>query len=179
MSLTRKQKEHSVNKVQESISAASSVVFLAYNGLTVEEVNELRGNLHAIGGSMRVVPKRLLKIALHNIKLDFDPTAHAGQLAVVWGDDAVAPAKTLNAFVQKRQEKIRFLAGTLEGNMLSLEEVTSLSKLPSRDELIANLVSVIAGPTRGLVTVLSGIPRRAVRVLRAIAEQKGSANSTA
>jgi|SRR3990167_2951764 len=175
MSLTRKQKEHSVNKVQESISAASSVVFLAYNGLTVEEVNELRGNLHAIGGSMRVVPKRLLKIALRNIKLDFDPTAHAGQLAVVWGDDAVAPAKTLNAFVQKRQEKIRFLAGTLEGNMLSLEEVTSLSKLPSRDELIANLVSVIAGPTRGLVTALSGIPRNMVQVLKVIADQKQNA----
>lgn len=175
MPLTRKQKKHSVNKVQESISAAASVVFLAYNGLTVEEVNELRSNLHAAGGGMRVVPKRLLKIALRNIKLDFNPTEHAGQLAVVWGDDAVAPAKTLNAFVQKHQKKIRFLAGTLAGNMLSLEEVTSLSKLPSRDELLANLVSIIADPTRGLVTVLSGVPRHAVQVLKAIADQKQNA----
>ena len=119
--------------------------------------------------------KGLVKMARRIIKLDFDPTAHAGQLAVVWGDDAVAPAKTLNAFVQKRQEKIRFLAGTLEGNMLSLEEVTSLSKLPSRDELIANLVSVIAGPTRGLVTALSGIPRNMVQVLKVIADQKQNA----
>lgn len=175
MSLTRKQKEHSVNKVQESISAAASVVFLAYHGLTVEELNELRGNLRAAGGGMRVVPKRLLKIVLHNLKLDFNPTAHAGQLAVVWGDDAISPAKTLNAFVQKRQEKIRFLAGLLEGNMLSLAEVTSLSRLPSRDELLANLVCVIAGPARGLVTVLSGVPRRAVQVLKAIADQKQNA----
>lgn len=149
-----------------------SVVFVSYDNLNVEEIGELRASLHKAGGGMRVIPKRLLKIALSNIKLDFDPTAQEGQLAVVWGDDAVAPAKTLNEFAQGHEEKIHLLAGTLEGGILSLEEVTALAKLPSRQELIGQLVSVIAGPARGLVTVLSGVQRNTVQVLKAIADQK-------
>ena len=172
MARTRQQKEQSISNIQENVSAAASVVFLAYDSLTVAEVSELRDNLAEAGGGMRVISKRLLKIALSNIKLDFDPTEHEGQLAVVWGDDTVAPAKTLNTFAEEHKEKIRFLAGTLEGSLLSLEEVTKLAHLPTRQELLGQLANVLAGPARGLVTVLSGVQRSTVNVLKAIADQK-------
>jgi len=174
MALTRQQKEKSVSEVQEAVVSATAVVFAAYDGLTVAEVSELRGNLAETGGGMRVIPKRLLKIALSNIKLDFDPTEHEGQLAVIWGDDTVAPAKTLNTFAKGHEGKIRFLAGTLEGNLLSIEEVTKLAHLPTRQELLSQLLSVLAGPTRGLVTVLSGAQRSMVQVLAAIRDQRST-----
>lgn len=172
MSLSRQQKEQGINEVQESMSSAVSVVFVSYDNLNVEEISELRASLHEAGGGMRVIPKRLLKIALSNLKLDFDPTQQEGQLAMVWGDDAVAPAKTLNEFALQHEEKISLLAGTLEGNILSLEEVTALAILPSRQQLLGQLVSVIASPARGLVTVLSGVQRKTVQVLQAIKDQK-------
>lgn len=171
MSLTRQQKERSVSATQKNITSATSVVFISYDGLTVDEANELRTALHAENSGMRVIPKRLLKIVLSNIKLDFDPKEHAGQIAVVWGSDAVAPAKVLNTFA-KDHDSIKLLAGTLEGNMLSLAEVTFLSKLPSHEELLGQLVRVLSGSARGLVSVLSGVQRNTVQVLKAIANQK-------
>lgn len=172
MPLTRQQKEQRIAEVEAGVSGATSVVFVAYNALTVAEVNELRDNLFTAGGTLRVIPKRLLKIVLGTLKVDFDPLAHEGQLAVVWGSDAVAPAKALSTFAAKHAEKIRLLSGTLEGNLLTLEEVTALAQLPTREQLLGQLAFVLAGPARGLVTVLSGVQRDTVRVLQAIADQK-------
>lgn len=172
MSLTRQQKEKRVSETQKNIASATSVVFISHDRLTVDEANELRTALHAEGGGMRVIPKRLLKIVLSNTKLGFDPKEHAGQIAVVWGDDAVAPAKVLKTFAEEHEEKIRLLAGTLAGNMLSLEEVTALSELPSRAELLGQLVGVLSGSARGFVLVLSGVQRNTVQVLKAMADQK-------
>ena len=174
MAQTKEQKEQQIKEVEASVTEATSVVFIAYDRLTVSEVEELRASLGEAGGSMRVVPKRLLKIAAANSKIDFDPTAHEGQVAVVWADDAVAPAKTLSAFAKEHDDAVRLLAGTLEGNVLSVEEVSALAKLPSKQELLGQLVSVFAGPTRGLVTVFSGVQRNTVNVLKAIADQKES-----
>jgi large subunit ribosomal protein L10 len=175
MPLTRQQKEQRVKEVKDSMAAATSVVFVSFDGLTVEEMNELRDRLHQAGGALRVISKRLLKLALNDASSGFDPIASEGQLAVAWGTDAVAPAKVLNTFAEQHAERIHLLAGTLEGNALSLEEVSVLAKLPSRQELLGQLASVMAGPARGLVTVLSGVQRSCVIVLKAIADQKQNA----
>lgn len=172
MPLTRIQKEQAVKEISDALPAATSVVFVGFNGLTVTDVNELRNKLYASGGHMRVMPKRLLAIALKNAKLEFDPNAQEGQLAVVWGTDVVTPAKIMYEFAQQKKDVIRLLAGVLEGNTLSFEQVTSLAQLPGREQLLAQLVSVLAGPARGLVQVLSGVPRSLVYVLQAVKENK-------
>lgn len=171
MPLTRQQKEQIVQEVGDNINAATSVVFVAYDGLTVPDVNELRDKLHASGSRMRVMPKRLLKLVLTNTKLDWDPISQEGQIAVIWGSDTVAPAKVMYEFA-KGKETIRLLAGALEKNMLSLEEVTSLAQLPGRQELLAMLVGTLAGPMSGLVRVFSGTQRQVVYVLQAVKDKK-------
>ncbi|HLD25598.1 MAG TPA: 50S ribosomal protein L10 [Candidatus Andersenbacteria bacterium] len=172
MPLTRQQKETSVKEVETSLSGATAVVFVAYDGLTMSDFNTLRTALHATGGSIRVVPKRLLKIALANVNLPFDPLAATGQVAVAWGSDTVAPAKAIHDFAKDHAENIQLLAGALEGELLTLEQVINLAKLPSRDQLLGQLLSVMVGPVRGLATVLSGAQRSLVQVLAAIQEKK-------
>jgi large subunit ribosomal protein L10 len=174
MPKTRQQKEQRVAEVQQGMAEATAVVFVAYSGLTVTEMNELRSQLHATGGTLQVVPKRLLKIALSALNIDFDPKAHEGQIAIAWGNDAVAPAKTLSKFAEDHAEKVRLLSGTLDGTLLNVKEVTSLAKLPTREQLLGQLASVMVGPTRGLVTVLSGAQRSLVRVLQVIADNKAA-----
>jgi large subunit ribosomal protein L10 len=172
MPLTRIQKEQAVKEVSEALPAATSVVFVGFDGLTVTDVTELRDKLYASGGRMRVMPKRLLAIALKNAKIEFDPGTHDGQMAVVWGTDVVTPAKIMYDFAKQKKDTLRLLAGVLEGNTLSLEQVTSLAQLPSREQLLAQLVGVLAGPMRGLVSVMSGVPRSLVYVLQAVKDQK-------
>jgi len=171
MSLTRQQKEERVAEVSEQLTKATSVVFMSYDGMTVDEAEELRDALFAEQSMMRVVPKRLLRLALQQAKIDFDPTGIEGQVAIISGQDAVAPAKVLYTFA-KAHQAVKLLAGSLEGKVLSLEEVTSLAQLPSRQELLAKFVYVLAGPMRGLQTVLTGAQRDLVYALAAIAEKK-------
>lgn len=174
MPLTRIQKEQAVKEINEALPAATSVVFVGFSGLTVTDVNELRSKLYASGGRMRIMSKRLLALALKNSKIDYDPATHDGQMAVVWGSDIVAPAKIMYDFAQQKKDVLRLLAGVLEGNTLSLEEVTSLAQLPGREQLLAQLVGVLASPMRGLVSVMSGVPRSFVYVLQSIKDQKGT-----
>jgi len=171
MPLTRQQKENTVAKTQEDITGAVSSVFVSFDGLSLADINELRNNLYDAGCRLRVIPKRLLKLVLQNAKLEFDPVSHEGQMAVVWGPDAVAPAKILQTFA-KTHDTIQLRAGVLEGEVIALEQVLALAKLPSREELLGQLVGTIAGPMRGFVTVLSGVQRNMVYVLSAIKDKK-------
>lgn len=174
MALTRQQKEQAVQEVSEALPQAASVVFVGFDGLTVTDVNDLRSKLYDVGARMRVMPKRLLKIALKNAKLEYDPSTHDGQMAVVWGTDTVTPAKIMYDFAKQKKDVLRLLAGVLEGKTLSLEEVTSLAQLPSREQLLAQLVGVLAGPARGFVQVLSGVPRSLVYVLQAVKDKQSN-----
>ncbi len=173
MALTREQKEQTVTETTEALSGAVSYVFVSYDALTVADVEDLRVKMGEADVSLRVLPKRLLKIVCQNVELPFDPTTTEGQLAVAWSSDAVAPAKILNEFIEDH-DNLQLVAGAMEGSLLSLEEVKALAKLPSREELLAKLVGTLAGPMSGTVRVFSGVQRSAVYVLTAIKEQKES-----
>ena len=136
---------------------------------------ELRNKLFEAGCDMRVVPKRLLKIALTGANISFNPMEHTGQMAVISGKDGVSPAKVLFAFA-KGKENLRLVAGLLDGKEITAADVIALAKLPSKQELLGQLVGVLSGPMRGMVQVLSGVPRGAVYVLQAIADQKSLIN---
>lgn len=173
MALTRQQKEQRVTKTAEDIADATAMVFMAFDGLDVDDAEELRDKLHAEGVKMRVLPKRLLRLVLTQLKVEFDPTAHEGQLAVLWGSDAVAPARILHTFA-KTHESVKLLAGTLEGEVLELAQVQALATLPSREQMLGLLVATLAAPISGLQTVLNGVQRQTVYVLTAIAKQKNA-----
>ena len=172
MALTRQQKEGLVQDVAGHVSEALASVFVAFDGITLEDMTALRDELYAAGCKMQVVPKRLLKLALQKSDLPYDPTGEDGQIALVWGTDPVAPAKILHGFAKKHADNMRLASGVLEGGVLSSEEVLALAKLPSREQLLGQLVSVLAGPMRGFAGVLSGVPRSYVYVLQAIVDSK-------
>ncbi|MDP3997245.1 MAG: 50S ribosomal protein L10 [bacterium] len=171
MSLTRQQKEQRVAEGSQALSEAVSVVFMSYDALGVKDMEELRAKLFEQGIKMRVMPKRLMKLVLDKAKIDFNPVPQAGQMAILWGNDAIAPAKVLNEFAKKR-DNIQMVAGIMESKLLSADEVKALALLPGRQELLGQLVGTIAGPIRSFVSVLSGVQRNTVYVLSAIRDQK-------
>ncbi|MBI4022079.1 MAG: 50S ribosomal protein L10, partial [Candidatus Andersenbacteria bacterium] len=172
MPLTRQQKEMRVQDTQQDLAAAVSIVFTTFDGLTVAEMTDLRTQLAEAGGGLRVLPKRLLQIVLKNLALDLKPRATAGQLAVAWGSDDIAPARTLNVFAKAHAGKLQLLAGVLTGQILSLEEVTTLAALPSREQMLSQLLNVMNGSARSLAAVLAAVPGDFVRTLHAIASLK-------
>lgn len=172
MPLTRQQKEERVATTSADLKEAVSCVFIGYDGLNVTDLEELRDLLHKENARLRVLPKRLLRLVMQKIALDFDPTAVAGQIAVVWGNDAIAPAKVLHQFAKTRSEILWIVAGAMEGTLLEQKQVIALAQLPGREQLLGQLANVIASPMRGLVMTLSGVQRNFVYALKAVADKK-------
>lgn len=174
MALTRQQKEDRVAKAEKMVSEATSIVFLSYDGLTVEDSETLRDQLSEQGARLRIMPKRLLKLVMDRANVAFNPVEQAGQIAFAWGSDAIAPAKVLFGFA-KKHDNVKIVAGVMEGRVLTGSEVQQLATLPGRDELRAQLVGTIAGPIRGFVSVLAGTERNFLYALSAIRDKKQAA----
>ncbi|MEI8143151.1 MAG: 50S ribosomal protein L10 [Candidatus Berkelbacteria bacterium] len=173
MAKTREQKGKSLLSLDESLESAKSAVLIDYRGLKVKETEELRNLLRAKNVSMHIVKNSLVKIALKKKGIEIDEGIFKKPVAIAFSlEDEVAPAKEIVLFA-KKHEAVEILAGILENKMISASTVTMLSRLPSKDQLRAQLVGTIAAPLNGLVNVLSGNLRGLINVLSAYSKAKG------
>lgn len=157
-----------VDIIKEKISRAKSVAVVNYEGTTVNDQVKLRSELKTVGGEMLVTKNTLIDIAAGKGKLTDSLT---GMNALVLSyEDAVSALKKLFAF-HKETEKLDIKQGLYEDKVLSASEVEQLSQLPSKDELIAILISRLQGPAFGMVNVLKAGQRNLVQVLHAISEK--------
>lgn len=174
MPKTKGQKQAILKKLEDSVKRAKSIIFTNFDALQVKENEELRQKLRAENGEYYVAKKTLLDIALRDSKVEgLDIKKLDGKTAIVFSyDDEVAAARVIDKFREGREEKINFVGGILENNLLSKEEVEYLAKLPSKQELYAKIVGSINAPVSGFVNVLAGNIRGFVNVLKAIEEKK-------
>lgn len=173
MPKTKEQKKQAVQDIKEQLDRAKSVVFADFQGLKVNEIEELRSKCHDQNIGYVVAKKTLLRIALKEAGLkDIEPKDVPGSLATVFGfEDEVAPARILAEFA-KGHEALEIKAGILEGRLVDADEIIRLSKLPSKVELYAKVVGSINAPISGFVNVLAGNLRALVYAFNAIKESK-------
>ncbi len=173
MTKTRQEKEKIVKNLVEKLKAMKSVVLANYFGLKVNEVDELRSKLKKEGGEYLVVKKTLLKIALEETGINgVDLKKFEGGIALAFGfEDEILPAKILYEF-RKKHEALEIFGGFLGNKFLEKEEIISLAKLPTKNELINQLIASIRGPIFGLINVLSSPLRSFTYILKAIQQAK-------
>lgn len=160
--------QQQVELMKDKVARAKSAVVVEYSGTSVNDQTQLRTALKKTGGEIVVTKNTLIDIAFGKGKLT---DSLNGMNAVVFSfQDEVATIKELFKF-HKDTEKLTIKQGMLADKVLSIEEVESLSKLPSKNELIATLISRIKGPSYGLVNVLNAGPRNLVYALQAIAKK--------
>jgi large subunit ribosomal protein L10 len=126
---TKKQKEEIVAQVTERARESKSIVFAEYAGLTVKESMELQREMRKSGGSLRVMKKTLLSIALKSAGIPVDATVLPGQIVTAFSPDEVSAAKIFSEF-SKKHKALVIAAGSLGEKALSKDEVLALSKLP-------------------------------------------------
>lgn len=173
MPKTRKRKEQDISAFVESTQTMKAAVFVRYKGLSVKDEHTLRSQLRAEGNTYTAIKKTLLEKALKEAGLDLRDLADSdGSFAVAFGfEDEVSVAKVLHQF-GKTNKNIELVGGIYNGNIIQKAEVETLANLPTKEELLAKVLYVIASPLRGLVSVVSGPSRNLVHVLHAIQEQK-------
>jgi large subunit ribosomal protein L10 len=172
MAKTKQQKEAQIDSLTTQLKDSKSAVFANFQGLTVQATEELRGKCREQGIVCVASKKTLLGRALKNLELDMDTKAFDGGVAAFFGTtDEVAPAQVVANFA-KDNETVTIFGGVLEGETIDAAMVKQLSALPSKQQLLGQLVGTLNAPVSGFVNVLAGNLRGLVNVLNAVKDAK-------
>ncbi len=175
MAISRVAKEQAVDILSKELGRIKLAVMTDYRGLTVREVEELRTVLRSEGINYRVTKNTLLRLAAKNTPAlaDIDPSTFVGPTALAMGfDDEVAAARVIFQFA-KTHQALEIVGGlTGDGQVLTAAQVKSLATLPTREQLLGQVVGTIAAPLTGFVGVMSGNVRSIINVLNALSEAK-------
>lgn len=169
--MNRDQKAAVVQEIAADIESADAVFAVDYRGISVPQAAELRAKLREADASFRIVKNSLTERAADQAgaaslrELLDGPTA----LTFVRGDAALA-AKALNDF-RRANDVLAFKGGTMAGEVLSVDQIVSIARLPSREMLHAQLVGTVAAPLTGLVRGLNALIAGVAIQLQQIADQ--------
>lgn len=169
-----------VAQLETKLDAAQAIFLADYAGLTVKDQVKLRDLVRAAGGDMFVAKNSLLKIAMTNKGMD--ATKLAGELkgpnlTLFATADIVAPLKAMVEFAKTNDKELpKIKAGILGKDVISMEKVMQLSKLPSKTELVAKLLGTLSNPARNMVNVLIAPMRNLVYAFSALKDKKALSN---
>ena len=176
----RPEKVAVVAEVKDRLDAAEAVVLTEYRGLNVRELAELRKALGEAGGEYKVYKNTMVRFAAKELDLEIEellvgPTALAftGTRPDGSNGDPVTIAKALTEF-SKGNDKLVIKGGLLEGRVLTTDEITALSKIAPREELLARLAGGMAAPMQQFAALLQALPQKLAYALSALIEQGGA-----
>ena len=171
--MDRAQKEKVVEELGQIFESSGVVVVAHYEGMTVAQMQDLRGKLREVGGSARVAKNKLAKIALEG-----KPSAKMGDLLTgmtvfSFSEDPVAAAKVCDAYA-KTNENFVILGGAMGETVLDAAGVKTVAAMPSREELIAQIVSCIGAPGSNIAGAI-GAPASNIAGILSTIEDKAAA----
>ncbi len=173
MKLEEKQKI--AEDLHERFSKSAIVVVTDYKGLDVSAMNDLRRKLREEDIEFQVAKNTLLMRAAKDTEVALIQDYFKGPSAVAFSyKDPVAPAKILAQFA-KDNKKLEIKGGVLKDKVLDVDAIKALAKLPSREVLLGQLLSVINEVPSSFVRTIAEIPRSLLNVLTAIRDQKETA----
>ncbi len=174
--MERSTKELLVKEYSELFSSAITGVLVDYKGINVEDLTELRKTLNEKNSKFKVLKNSLAKIAAAGTPFEGLSDHLIETRALVYSDeDVAAPAKIISDTV-KKNDNIKLIAGILvsgeKGELLDNQGIKALGNLPSKEELLVQLLYVMNAPVTNFVRTLNEIPSSFVRVLQAVADSK-------
>jgi len=172
MSLTLEQKKVVVTEVAEVASTALSAIAAEYRGLTVGEMTDLRAKARSEGVYLRVVKNTLAKRAVEGTEFECMKDGFSGPLIFAFSqEDPGSAARVLKDF-GKEHKKLVVKLIAIGGQMLDASDLDRLASMPTRDQAISMLMSVMRAPVEKLARTLNEVPGKMVRTVAAIRDQK-------
>ena len=171
--MDRAQKEKVVEELGQIFESSGVVVVSHYAGLTVAEMQDLRARARDAGGSVRVAKNRLAKIALDGKPCESIADLLTGMTVLTYSEDPVAAAKVAEDFAKENQ-KFEILGGAMGENALDRKGVEAVSKMPSREELIATIAGMLGAPASNIAGAI-GAPASNIASILSTIEEKAEA----
>jgi len=176
MALNKDQKAEVLKKVPESMKDAKAVVFADYQGISVNDLDNLRSKLREAGVRFQIVKKTLIRLAAKENGFEEIPNeVLEGPVGAAFSmEDEIAAAKILATFA-KKNKNVKLRGSLFEGRVLSVAETKELANLPGKEELLGKLVYLLKSPISGFHGVLYNTMGGFVRVLNAVKEKQEQA----
>ena len=172
--MNRDQKAVAIAEIAENIDQSEAIFAVDYRGITVAQVAELRAKLRDADATFKVVKNSLTERAADQVGAEALKDFLAGPTALTFvRGDAATAAKTIADYARATQ-LLPFKGGLMEGAALDVEQIRSLSRLPSREVLYSQLVGVVASPISGLVRTLGALIGGLAVALGQVQEKKAS-----
>ena len=168
--MDRAQKEKVVEELGQIFESSGVVVVAHYAGLTVAEMQELRAKARDADTAVRVAKNRLAKIALEGKPCASIADYLTGMTVLTYSEDPVAAAKVSEDFA-KSNDKYVILGGAMGDSALDRAGVTAVSKMPSREELIASIVGCLGAPASNIAGAIGAPASNIASILSTIEEK--------
>lgn len=167
-------KKKFVVQLRERMQKSKVVIVTDFKGLDVGTLTELRDKLREVDVEFQVIKNTILRRASEGTGVEPLKDHFKGPSAIAISySDPVAPAKVLSDFA-KTNEKLEIKIGVIDGKLIDLTAIKALAALPSREQLLATVLSAMIAVPTSFVRALNDVPRRMVNVLQAIKDQKES-----
>ena len=175
MALNFEQKQAIVAEVAGVASTAFSAVAAEYRGITVEKMTALRVEARKNGVYLRVVKNTLARRAVKDTEFECMTDGLTGPLVLAFSqEDPGAAARVIKDFA-KDESKLKVTLVAIGGQMLGANELETLAKMPTYDQAISMLMSVMQAPVQKLAQTLNEVPGKLVRTVAAVRDAKEAA----
>ncbi len=155
------EKQAIVAELTDKIQKATAGVIVDYKGITVEEDTALRRECRENAVDYAVVKNTLLRFAFNNTGLnDLDDLLNGTTSLALCNDDPVAPARIMNDYAKKLNDKFEIKGGFMDGKPVSLDTIKSLAAIPALPVLQAQVLGTMLAPITGLAVVLKQIAEK-------------------
>lgn len=166
MAKTRSQKEAMLAQYKEWLTNSKGVIALEQSKIGPNDSNALKINLAGVSASYHIVKNTIFALAMKELEMPEMAEIKDGSHAVVFlGEDLAAGAKAINEFVKANKDKIKYVAGMMDGQLLSVAQVESLANLPSKEQSISMILGLLENSLTGVVNVLEDSMRSVVTIL--------------
>lgn len=170
MGMSRAQKEVEIQALNERFTNDEVVVIAEYSGLTVKEMQELRGDLRKEGASFKVTKNTLAKIAIKGTKFEGISDSFTGPIGIATSVDPVAAARVTHKFA-KGNDKLKIIGGALGEQALDAKGIEALAKMPSLDEVRATIAGLIMAPASNIASLVAAPGSKVASTVKAAGEK--------
>ncbi|MBC8143691.1 MAG: 50S ribosomal protein L10 [Armatimonadetes bacterium] len=169
-------KQNALSETALMMKDSQAVILAEYRGLTVPQINDIRGKLKETGADFSVVKNTLFKRAATELSINdanLDAALNGPTAAIFATGDPVAAAKAVSDYVANtRNTPFKVKGGMVGGKFATPAQIEQLSKIPSKEVLISRMLGAFNSPIAGFVGTLNGIIGNFVYTLQAVADKK-------
>lgn len=176
-------KQNALSTTAQMMKDSQAVILTEYRGLTVPQVNDIRGKLKDSGADFSVIKNTLFKRAADELSITdagLDVALNGPTAAVFAPGDPVAAAKAVSEYIASvRNSPFKVKGGVVGGKFATAAQIEQLSKIPSKEVLISQMLGAFNSPISRFVGTLNGVVSKFVYTLQAIADKQSGGDSAA